>query len=262
MTRPNRLARPRHACHDRRNRKEIIMSSDTWKKLTRDPVGALARLWQKTVVGPLRYRRGADYDAERYWRERFDKYGLSLRGPGDEGLSDQDNAAMYREAADRFAEICAAEGIELAGKSVLEIGVGNGFYAGLLHEAGVASYLGLDITDALFESLRAAHQGFRFAHGDITEDAPDEQFDVVLFIDVIQHIVTPERFSAALQNAASCLKPGGVMLLYPLTRQTKRHLFYVHWWSREQAAKALPEYSFGPAHPFRYADLHAVRRPK
>ena len=62
-------------------------------KLKKDPVGFFKRALQKGVVERIMYSKaGGDYDAARYWHDRIAKYGASLRGVGDEGFSEADNA--------------------------------------------------------------------------------------------------------------------------------------------------------------------------
>ena len=83
-------------------------------KLTTDPgqtgwhrLGArpIARILYKYTIGKLKYGRGDTYDAERYWSDRFEKYGASLLGPGHEGLSEDENEHMYNEG--RRGLICS-----------------------------------------------------------------------------------------------------------------------------------------------------------
>ena len=100
----------------------------TVKKVLRDPLGAARRTIEKVVVGPLRYRKGRGYDAEAYWGDRFSRYGRSLRGPGDEGLSETDNDRDYAVADETFRGFCAKNQLDFATVKTLEIGPGTGFY--------------------------------------------------------------------------------------------------------------------------------------
>ncbi len=130
------------------------------------------------------------YDAEEYWTSRLSKFGLGILGVGNKGLSVDENEKMYQEAKDVFLNLCAQEGIDFAESRVLEIGVGNGFYARILKERGVRRYLGVDITDALFDKLTPLFPGFELVKLDITQEKVKGDFDLIIMIDVTQHITT------------------------------------------------------------------------
>ncbi len=237
------------------------MASNLFKKIGKDPLGAVKRLFSKTVTGPLKYKKGEDYDAAAYWRDRLGKHGSSLTGPGDEGLSEADNERMYEEAAKAFLEIARRENLDLPKLRVLEIGCGNGYYAGLFEKAGVSRYVGVDITDALFSRHAERFPQFVFKKMDATSDRIEGAFDLVVMIDVIQHIVTDERLSFAMQNIADCLAPGGALFLSPITPKGGKHLFYVRWWTLAEIKKRFPDFEFRDPAPFRYSSLLVVRKP-
>ena len=67
----------------------------TFRNFLRHPLSTLRRAASKLLTGPLKYRRGTGYDARRYWSDRFGRYGMSLRGPGNEGLSNDENRRLY-----------------------------------------------------------------------------------------------------------------------------------------------------------------------
>lgn len=139
-------------------------------KLRHDPIGFFRRAFYKTLIAPVKYRVKGGYDAARYWSDRFSKYGTSMKGVGDEGLSEQDNRTMYESAGAVFLDLCRQEGIDLSTARVLEIGCGNGFYTRLLKQQGVNRYVGVDITDALFPLLVERFPSFQFIRRDITAD--------------------------------------------------------------------------------------------
>ena len=49
--------------------------------------------------------------------------------------------------------------------------------------------------------------------GDTTSDVLDGSFNVVLMIDVVEHIVEETKLDFAMQNVDRCLAPGGVFVL-------------------------------------------------
>lgn len=229
---------------------------------TRNPLGFLKRVIEKAILGPRRYGRGDDYDAAAYWRDRFDKYGQSLRGAGHEGLSEDVNRDMYEEAAKVFADLCRKESLDYSSARVLDIGCGNGFYAGLLSGLGVREYSGLDITDVLFPALRERFPEFVFEKKDITCDDLDGNFDLILMIDVVEHIVTEPKLSRAMANVKRVLAPGGLFVISGLRETGRRKLFYVRSWSLEEIAKEFPGYHIGEAVAFRDSTIIPIRKPK
>ncbi len=209
----------------------------------------------------MKYRTKDGYDAARYWGDRFARYGTSLKGVGDEGLSEQNNRAMYEKASTAFLDLCRQEGINIAGARVLEIGCGNGFYTGLLKEQGASNYLGLDITDALFPTLAERFPDFRFIRRDITADTLEGEFDLILMIDVIEHIVSEEKLDFAIHNVQRCLAANGRFIVAPVTAQGRHSLFYVRFWTVEDIKKRLSVCQFGEPKPFRDDSLLIARKP-
>ena len=95
------------------------------------------------------------------------------------------------------------------GAKVLEFGCGSGLFVGELADAGFESF-GLDISeDAVkFGELQgvrnlAVIEGHRI-------DFPDNTFDVVLSLDVIEHLENEEW---ALREVERVLKPGGLVVI-------------------------------------------------
>lgn len=229
-------------------------------KLRRDPAGLFRRALYKTLIAPLKYRTKSGYDAAQYWRDRLTTYGTSLKGVGDEGLSEQENEEMYDNAAKSFLSLCEREGINFATAQVLEIGCGNGFYTRLLQEQGVNRYLGVDITDALFPTLMARFPSFQFIRRDITSEPIVGKFDLILMIDVIEHIVDEEKLDFAMNNVQSCLAENSRFVVAPVTNQGRRSLFYVRFWSADDIKQRLPGCLLSEPIPFRYSHLLVARK--
>jgi SAM-dependent methyltransferase len=232
----------------------------TVKKVLSDPVGALRRTVDKLVIGPMRYRKGKGYDAQAYWSDRFKRHGTSLRGPGDEGLSEAENDREYQVASEKFHEFCNRNSIRFAGSTTLEIGVGTGFYTRQMVAMGAEKLTGVDITNVLFDDVRRELPAVELRQGDVTKDAIDGTFDNAVMIDVIEHIVTDDAFDAALRNVGNAVAPGGSFILGPVLDQNKRHLYYVKFWTEANATAALPGWKVADSLPFRTGRLLLLRR--
>ncbi|OKH40208.1 hypothetical protein NIES2119_04640 [[Phormidium ambiguum] IAM M-71] len=216
----------------------------------------------KVIIGPIIYGRKDDYDAQKYWSDRFSKYGDSLKGPGHEGLSEQENEKAYQEAAQIFINTCLNSGIDLAKARILEIGCGTGFYTEILANLGVKNYVGVDITDVLFSKLKQKFPNFEFIQKDITTDAITGEFDLIVTIDVIEHIVTEDKFTSAMETIKSCLSSAGILLIAPLRKVQRRELFYLNFWSIEDLKLRFNGWDFGELIPFRNGYLICLKPQK
>lgn len=213
---------------------------DALRRFLRRPVGTLARAFDKLLIAPRRYAVGDDYDAARYWEDRFRKHGPSLASVGDEGMNETEIRSAYGSQAGEVFAMLERAGIALAPARLLEIGCGNGYYAERLRERGVTRYQGMDITDAFFPLLRERFPGYDYAKGDISAVSLAGAFDVVLMIDVIEHIVTGAKLDSALANVSAMTARGGVLALAPVAPRGRRSLFYVRFWSESEVLRALP----------------------
>lgn len=166
------------------------------------------------------------YDAKKYWTDRHTKYKYNMQGVGNKGLTDEENQSMYKLAASEFTLLCNDLEIDFKQVSVLDVGCGNGYYANLLEEQGVARYCGLDIADTLLDSLRNKHPSYTFRQMDITEEIITEKYDLIIMIDVTQHITIQSKFSFAMNNIKQCLNSDGVFIVTSWLNSELKNSFY------------------------------------
>jgi 2-polyprenyl-6-hydroxyphenyl methylase/3-demethylubiquinone-9 3-methyltransferase len=116
----------------------------------------------------------------------------------------------------------------LKGLSVLDIGCGGGLVAEPLARLG-AEVTGIDPAEENIEAAKAHAKGARL---DITyraataEDLAAEGalFDVVLLLEVVEHVPDVPRF---LQQVSPLVKPGGVMILSTINRTFKSYALVI-----------------------------------
>jgi 2-polyprenyl-3-methyl-5-hydroxy-6-metoxy-1,4-benzoquinol methylase len=228
-------------------------------RLKDDPLGLIKRVIFKAIIGPLKYGKQGDYDAANYWNDRYKKYGCTYRAPGDEGLSEEENRELYARDLKEFEGIILKQSLDFPNLRVLDIGCGTGLYTELMRKLGVKNYLGLDITDIFFEDFKKKYPGYNYIKKDITIETLDGQFDLILMIDVTEHIVTEEKFTAAMDNVKRCLAPNGMFIVSPITDKSKKHMFYVHMWALDDFKKRFDGYALEQLIPFRTDELLIVK---
>ncbi len=231
-------------------------------KTLRQPIALIRRGLRKLLIDPLRYRGAGGYDAERYWSDRFRHYRFSLRGSGHEGLTEEENEAAYEQAKSDLLQALSDLGVDLASADVLEVGPGSGAFTQLLAEQGVTSYRGLDITDVLFADLTRRFPSYRFERQDVTTAPISGDYDLILVIEVIQHIVDRDRFNRAFRHLLDALRPGGILVVGPVAVRpvgTRRRLFNVRVWTVDDLSRCCEGRSVEDLGGFRGGRLLAIR---
>lgn len=208
------------------------MFKELLKKIRKKPLDLLTRGFYKLFIGRIKYYKRQDYDAARYWQDRFLHYGLSLRAAGDEGLSEDENKEMYAKAAEVFINLCKSANINFKDAKVLEVGCGTGFYTSLLYKLGVRKYTGVDITEVFFPVLKERYPDFKFIKKDVTiPHSIEGNFDLVIMIDVMEHIVNRKKFSYCMQNIKHSLLGNAIVILAPISQNSKDKFFYLRTWT-------------------------------
>ena len=155
------------------------------------------------------------FDNRQYWESRLREH-YSLAGVGYLRLGRRYNEWMYRVRGAVFDRVVAGLSPEgWAGRGVLDVGSGTGFYVERWLRLG-ARVTGLDLTEVAVAELRRAFPAAGFLQADIgTAGAvPLEtaSFDAVSAMDVLFHIVDDAAYARAFANIAQLLKPRGWFL--------------------------------------------------
>ena len=151
----------------------------------------------------------------------------------------------------------------LAGKRVLDVGCGTGYWTNRIAEMGAAEVIGIDGSTQGIEIARSKHPGIRFEQALINDhtlaDLKCEPFDTVISVEVIEHIFDPRGF---VKSCFLALKPGGTLVLTtPYNGYLKNlalsiagkwdfHLNplwdggHIKFWSRKTITKLLLEMGF------------------
>ena len=150
------------------------------------------------------------YDPKEFWQQRLSEH-FDLRGTGETGLPLAYNRACYALRRQVLERALRESEIEVAGRSVLDVGCGSGFFTSFYLGQG-ARVTGLDIAPVAVERLAARHPGSRFVLSDVSETPLDECFDLVNAFDVLYHITDDARWERAVRHLAAAVAPGGHLL--------------------------------------------------
>lgn len=150
------------------------------------------------------------YIPKKYWNDTHRSKELdSLLRVGCRDRSEEENLEMYAKARHTFLEFCDSKCIDFSELSVLEIGCGTGFYSAIILDRGCKDYTGVDISDVTITELRQRFDSGKFDVLDISSARLKRQFDLIIMIDVTQHIVSDRKFSKAMGNIKSMLADEG-----------------------------------------------------
>jgi ubiquinone/menaquinone biosynthesis C-methylase UbiE len=100
-----------------------------------------------------------------------------------------------------------------AGKSVLDVACGEGFYTRILRQKGAAKVTGVDLSAGMIDLARRQedqHQlGIEYVVGDARELPPAEPFDIAVAAYLLNYSRNRDELQAMCDGVAHSLKPGG-----------------------------------------------------
>lgn len=174
-----------------------------------------------------------DYEPHRYWEsllsDSFDSSGVAYAY-----LAVSFNDALYRAERDVVHRALERHPSPIGpAASALDIGCGTGIWIAFWRALGVSEITGVDLTEAAIERLERVGAPARLVQADVGEAHLDlgRQFDVISAMSVLLHIVDTDRLSAAVENLARHLAPGGrLLLIEPVITQG--------WWGGEAGPQA------------------------
>jgi 2-polyprenyl-6-hydroxyphenyl methylase/3-demethylubiquinone-9 3-methyltransferase len=130
---------------------------------------------------------------------------------------------FIRETAERHFGIAAGKVKPLEGLRLLDIGCGGGLVCEPMARLG-AAVTGVDASEANIKTAltHAGEQGleidYRAGTAEGLIDAKEAPFDMVLNLEVVEHVADPAQF---LKDTASLVRPGGLMIVATLNKTAK-----------------------------------------
>lgn len=212
------------------------------------------------MVEWFRFTDGQDYRSKNYWEYRHSKYGFDLRGVGDKTKSHEENVMLLNVGTEVFLKVCRQANVLFKNTAVLDIGCGTGHFTNVLRQNGVQDYLGIDIVDTLFVGLYEKFPEYNFQQVDVSTEELEGTYDLIVAMDVLQHITDEEKFTFALENIKSHLSSTGTIIISTHLGPYERKSFYLVYRPFELFEKAFPGFIISP--PSKYADsfVFSLRR--
>jgi 2-polyprenyl-3-methyl-5-hydroxy-6-metoxy-1,4-benzoquinol methylase len=177
-----------------------------------------------------KYKGDRGYDVKRFWDDLHTKFKSDLRSVGRYRDLDKD-IAVYANSKQIFIRLCSKAGIDFKKSKVLEIGCGNGYWASVVAELGCLDYMGFDISDFAIKMAAGRFPSYKFQCFDVSEKKIQDKYDVIMMIDVTQHIVKKDKFMYAMQNIKNATKKDGYIILTSYLQDKPEHynFFCVPW---------------------------------
>ena len=101
----------------------------------------------------------------------------------------------------------------LAGKAVVDLACGEGFYTRLLRQHGAAKVLGVDLSERMVGLARAQEAnnplGIEYVVGDGKNLALGAEYDLAVAAYLLNYARNRDELDAMCRGIARCLKPGG-----------------------------------------------------
>jgi ubiquinone/menaquinone biosynthesis C-methylase UbiE len=155
-----------------------------------------------------------NYKPKTFWNELLTN-SFDLKGVGHYRLSNEENMKMYEKKKAILKLEMDKTGIRIGpDTSIIEIGVGIGYWTEYFRSLGASRYTGNDIAEISVINLQSKYPDYEFIQGDISElKLPAESFDLGVMIDVTQHITDDDRFRSAMDNLWRSLKKGAHLII-------------------------------------------------
>jgi 2-polyprenyl-3-methyl-5-hydroxy-6-metoxy-1,4-benzoquinol methylase len=131
----------------------------------------------------------------------------------------------------------------------------------MCQERGVRNLVAVDITEVQFSGLRSRFPEYLFRCQDASRSVPAGPFDLVLLLDVIEHVVTDDGLRGLLGNLENETAAGGIMAIsFPPPAAGRSNLYYLRFWPVEHVVKSLPRSELIRQVAFRDGTLLLLRR--
>jgi 2-polyprenyl-3-methyl-5-hydroxy-6-metoxy-1,4-benzoquinol methylase len=176
------------------------------------------------------------------------------------------NSFLSKTVLERFQEtlsILKDHDIELSGKSVIDVGCGNGMLLKFLADNfAVSSQTGMEYAEAAVEVAKKVNPAATYIVHDINTPYP-ERYEAVVSTEVLEHILHPVK---AFGNLLALVQVGGVLFITVPNGRIDTFAGHINFWSPESWDVFIAENSNGlkyatgeAAKGLLYAIVHKVK---
>lgn len=226
------------------------MFPERYLKLVKKTLRPLKRFFcdflafKEKKVAAYRYHR----NPQDFWESRHKVFDSDMRAVGPDLYCSDANLEVYAEGEKVLRKILNRyPGFQ--DFSVIEIGCGNGYWTGFLKRLSLKRYIGVDISPHAVQKVSKRFPEFQFFQFDVTEGIgklQENSADMILMIDVTQHIVDDIKFRNAMTNVRGLLKPKGTIILTSnLSDSLDSDVYYVKRRPLKAYREIFPGFTFG-----------------
>jgi len=155
------------------------------------------------VIRGKKYNTQDGYREEKYWEDRHKKFEGDFRAVASYSEEEQ---LRYPQQKEQLLHILSEHDISIAGRNVVEFGCGNGFWGGVMLEAGAESYTGIDISQTAVDFCKKQFSQGQFIRHHLGDSSVqlERQYNLVCSIDVTQHVVERAKLMQFLGDMQHC----------------------------------------------------------
>lgn len=149
-------------------------------------------------------------DPIQYWEERHASLQDDNRNVGNRGLTSEQNFDLLVTKAVIVSHTLGNLGVP-AGARILDAGCGAGVFTEILQKAGF-EMTGIDAAPSAIASARKASSS-QYEVAALSQFRADVQFDVVLCLDVLFHVINDLEWEASLDCLTANVRCGGHFII-------------------------------------------------
>lgn len=208
---------------------EIINNLEYYKEKCKDNPEKIYKLssWNETIyswynsymmIFDLNYKK--DNYQKKYWNQRYEN-NFSIESSGYMGLGEVYNKYIYKSRVDILNYLGEKILNKFKNKTILELGVGTGYFTNFFLNNDIKSYYGIDISEVAINNLKKQFNKGNFLVGDITNNQfypKGVTYDVIFSASVLLHMTDDYMLENVIKNISLKLKEEGYFIeIDPIT---------------------------------------------
>ncbi len=159
-----------------------------------------------------------DFNYKQFWAKRYKKYGFDVHYCGNKGFSKKENLNQYYIDTHLFYNF-VKQYINKDSR-ILDIGCGTGIYAELFQRERYTNYKGIDLCKEIIDTLNTNFNiiNYSFEQLDICKEKIKGKHELIIMINVTQHIVDNKDFEFVMRNIKEALSDNGIFIVTDMNK--------------------------------------------